>query len=317
MESHTLDRIDEQFLRILQRDPRAPFARIGEQLGVSETTATRRYQRLRTLGLRISGQPVPSRIGLTRWLLRLHTQPHAAATIAQALARKPDATWVCIASGGTEIYCALNTRTRHERDILLLEKLPRTTQVTAVSAHCLLHIFTGAASTWYATRCDDSVTPDRIVADPDVVTEPLSLDATDQALLSELAADGRMSVTGLAAATGRSTSTVQRRLDRLCREGAIGFAVDFDHALLGYDLNVHLWLRVAPAHLRVVGKALATHPEAGFAAATTGPSNLMASCLFRSPHDLYRYLDEKLGPLPIDAIETAPVLRDVKRLTAT
>ncbi|MFD4628542.1 Lrp/AsnC family transcriptional regulator [Streptomyces sp. NPDC058284] len=93
--------MDHQFLRILQHDPRAPFARIGTMLGASETTVTRRYQRLRGLGLRITAQPVPSRLGLTRWLLRLHTVPHAATTIAEALARRPDTSWVTLASGGT------------------------------------------------------------------------------------------------------------------------------------------------------------------------------------------------------------------------
>ncbi|MBL1088333.1 MULTISPECIES: Lrp/AsnC family transcriptional regulator [Streptomyces] len=311
MESHALDELDQRFLHILQLDARAPFARIAEQLGVSETTIARRYQRLRGLGLRISGQPVPARLGLTRWLLRLHTVPHAATTIAEALARRSDSSWVTIASGGTEICCAVTTRSRHERDVLLLEKLPRTPQVTAVSAHCLLHMFTGASSTWHATRFGSGP----LSGDPDTPLPPVTLDATDHALLDQLAPDGRAPLAQLAAATGRSTSTVQRRLDRLRGTGAIGFAVDFDHELLGYRLSARLWLRVSPAHLRTVGKALATHPEIPFAAATTGPSNIVASGIFRDPHDLYRYTDQQLGPLPIDAIETAPILRDVKRLT--
>ncbi|WP_206302872.1 Lrp/AsnC family transcriptional regulator [Streptomyces sp. WAC 01529] len=307
--------MDHQFLRILQHDPRAPFARIGTMLGVSETTVTRRYQRLRGLGLRITAQPVPSRLGLTRWLLRLHTVPHAATTIAEALARRPDTSWVTLASGGTEINCAVNTRSRHERNVLLLEKLPRTPQVTSVTAHCLLHIFTGAASTWHATRFGTDA--HLLAADPDTSTEPVTLDTTDYALLGQLATDGRMSITELAATTGRSTSTVQRRLDHLRTTGAVSFAIDFDPELLGYHMNTRLWLRVSPTHLRTVGKALAAHPEIAFAAATTGPSNLVASGLFRDPYDLYRYMDEKLGTLPIDTTETAPILRDVKRLTTT
>ncbi|MEU7022418.1 AsnC family transcriptional regulator [Streptomyces sp. NPDC046203] len=311
MKSHTPDALDERFLHLLQLDARAPFARIAEQLGVSETTIARRYQRLRGLGLRVSGQPVHSRVGLTRWILRLHTVPHAAATIAEALARRSDSSWITIASGGTEICCSINTRSRRERDVLLLEKLPRTPQVTAISAHCLLHMFTGASDTWHGTRFGTSPP----AGDPDTPAPPVALDATDHVLLGRLAVDGRTPLAELATATGRSLSTVQRRLDRLRDTGAIGFAVDFDHELLGYRLAARLWLRVSPAHLQTVGKALATHPEIPFAAAATGPSNIVASGVFRDPHDLYRYTNEKLGPLPIDAFESAPILREVKRVT--
>ncbi|MFD0163727.1 Lrp/AsnC ligand binding domain-containing protein [Streptomyces decoyicus] len=70
-----------------------------------------------------------------------------------------------------------------------------------------------------------------------------------------------------------------------------------------------------PAHLRTVGETLATHPDIAFAAAITGTSNLVASGVFRTPGDLYDYIDRQIGPLPgIQSIETAPTLREVKRL---
>lgn len=119
----------------------------------------------------------------------------------------------------------------------------------------------------------------------------------------------------LSTAAGRSPSGVQRHLDRLRGEGALGFSVDFDPRLLGYDMTTRLWLNVAPAHLRTVGETLATHPEIAFAAAVTGPSNLVASGVFRTPADLYDYIDRRVGPLPgIRSMETAPTLREVKRL---
>ncbi|MCA6091891.1 Lrp/AsnC ligand binding domain-containing protein [Streptomyces sp. SCA3-4] len=52
-----------------------------------------------------------------------------------------------------------------------------------------------------------------------------------------------------------------------------------------------------------------------FAAATTGPHNLVATGVFRGGHDLHHYLDHRIGSLPgIQAVETAPILREVKRL---
>ncbi|SED53547.1 transcriptional regulator, AsnC family [Streptomyces sp. 2224.1] len=311
MDSSPLKELDTRLLEALQLDGRAPFSHLARRLDVSERTIARRYQNLRTLGLRIVGQPVPARLGLVRWLLRLRCTPDAAGTIADALARRPDTSWVTLASGGTELSCAVNTRTTEERNALLLQKLPRTPHVLSVSAHCMMRIFVGATSTWHATRFHapasavDSGTPDA----------PLTLDATDRTLFTELARDGRATLPELARASGRSASSVQRHLERLRTEGALGFSVDFDPQLLGYHMTTQLWLQVTPAHLRTVGETLATHPAIAFAAAITGTSNLVASGVFRTPADLYDYIDQHIGPLPgIQSIETAPTLREVKRL---
>lgn len=99
-------------------------------------------------------------------------------------------------------------------------------------------------------------------------------------------------------------------------QGALGFSVDFAPRHLGYHLMAHLWLRVAPGEVSAAGHALATHPETAFAAATTGPHNLVATGVFPGGHDLHHYLGHRIGSLPgIQAVETAPILREVKRLT--
>ncbi|MFF1380945.1 Lrp/AsnC family transcriptional regulator [Streptomyces sp. NPDC058308] len=313
MDSSALAEFDHRLLEALQHDGRAPFSRLARRFDVSERTLARRYQRLRGLGLRIVGHPNPVRLGLVRWLLRLHCTPDAASTIAEALARRPDTSWVTLASGGTEITCAVNTRSADERNALLLQKLPRTPKVLSVSAHCMLRIFMGTTSTWHATRFR---TPESAAVDsgtPDA--PPLSLDATDRALFAELARDGRATLPELGKATGRSPSSVQRHLERLRAEGALSFGVDFDPQLLGYHMTTQLWLKVSPAHLRTVGESLAAHRSTAFAAAVTGTSNLVASGVFRTPVELYDYIDRSIGPLPgIQSIETSPTLREVKRL---
>lgn len=56
------------------------------------------------------------------------------------------------------------------------------------------------------------------------------------------------------------------------------------------------------------------HLEVTFAAATTGPTNLMAGVVCRDDQALYRYLTERIGPLEgVERLETAPVIRTVKR----
>ncbi|MFI8940911.1 Lrp/AsnC family transcriptional regulator [Streptomyces syringium] len=322
--SGTFDALDLGLLQALQFDGRAALSRIARRLGASERTVARRYSRLRTLGLRVVGQPVPARLGMTRWLLRIHCAPDSAASVAQALARRPDTSWISLTCGGTELYCALTTPTPYERDALLLDKLTRTPHLVGVGAHCLLRLFTGITSRWYANGLPFGAAPGPVggalvpASHSDEHPEPVALDVTDRALCTELAKDGRAGLPELAAATGRSPSSVQRRLERLRAQGALDFSVDFAPRHLGYDLMTHLWLQVAPGQVSAVGRALATHPEIAFAAATTGPHNVVASGIFRGSHDLYHYLDHRIGSLPgIHAVETAPILREVKRLTVS
>ncbi|MBF6217740.1 Lrp/AsnC ligand binding domain-containing protein [Nocardia abscessus] len=63
-----------------------------------------------------------------------------------------------------------------------------------------------------------------------------------------------------------------------------------------------------------VGRAMVTHPEIVFVAATTGPSNVFASIICRDTADLYRYVTERLGALDgITGLEVTPSLRVLKQ----
>ncbi|MGW1076654.1 hypothetical protein [Streptomyces sp. NPDC002537] len=50
-----------------------------------------------------------------------------------------------MASGGTEITCITRARAGAHRDSLLLPKLPRSSRITSVTAHCLLRPVAGTA----------------------------------------------------------------------------------------------------------------------------------------------------------------------------
>ena len=70
-------------------------------------------------------------------------------------------------------------------------------------------------------------------------------------------------------------------------------------------------LTVAP---RAPFKALADALEVPFAAATTGPTNLAVSAVFRDTRHLYEYLTTELPGVPgVQSMETAPVIRTLKR----
>ena len=315
MEVSLLDAIDRQIVHILAIEPRASFRTIAAVTGISDQTAARRYRRLaEAAGLRVLGVPDASRLGWTEWFLRLQTTPGGADSIAEALARLPDTRWVHLASGGTEIICTLEARSEEQRDALFLRGLPGSRRVVQISAHSILHDF--APGPWReATRALSSAQLAMLPhpAPPDR-SAPGSLVPEDEPLLEELARDGRASNAALAAAIHWHESTVRRRIDELCRSGLLYFEVDIDNRVLGLNAHAMLWLSVEPARLREAGSALAAHPEIPFAAATTGPTNLVASAVFRDTRHLYEYLTGELAGLPgVSSVQTAPIIKTFKR----
>lgn len=312
-----IDELDRRLVHALQIDPRAAFSTIAEVLGVSDRTIARRYGRLKASGaVRVLGGVDPTALGAVQWFLRVRCAPTASVPIAEALARRPDTSWVSLCSGGTEITCAVRTEQDADSEALLLGKLPRTPRVEGVTAHSVLHAFYGG--------------PDSLIAkigplEPEAIARlrppplpyrpgPVRLDDGDRTLLAMLAEDGQTGLDQLAAETGWSPTTVRRRMTELRERGVLYLDLDIDWSRFGLRSRTLLWLSVAPAHLEQTGAALAEHPEVAFAAATTGPTNLYATAVCADQRELYRYLTTRVAALPaITHIETAPVIRTVKQ----
>ena len=328
-----MDSLDRQLVHALHIDGRAPFSRIAEVLGVSDQTVARRYSKLRQAGtLRVLGRLNARRLGHVEWVIRLQCAPGSSGAIAQALARREDTHWVRLASGGTEVVCNVRADSEANRDALLLDRLPATRPVTAISAYCVIHTYFGGPTGWrgaasalseeQAARLaapDGAAPPDGPAADsaPAERRAPVEPEEADRVLLAELARDGRAGYAALAAATGWHEATVRRRIAALRAGGGLYFDIDIDDRALGYASPALLWITVDPTRLATAGRALAEHPEVSFAAATTGPTNLLASVLCPDVYALYDYLADRIGLLPgIRAVETAPIIRTVKRAGA-
>ncbi|MFD9889896.1 Lrp/AsnC family transcriptional regulator [Amycolatopsis sp. NPDC059027] len=293
----TLDETDQALVAALRVDGRASWTQLAAVLGISEQTVARRYRRLRSAGLlRVVGIPIGRRLGYSEWLFRIQCTPNTAPAVALALAGRPDILWIDLLAGGTEIICFPHARSVRERNDLLLDKLPRSGRVVGVSAQSVLrHFFREPAPV------------------PPGAASP-RLDENDELLLRALARDGRATYTELAEVTGRSETTVKRRLEQLIAVGAVAFAPEIDPSLLGMETEAVLWLSVAPADLDHVGRTMSGHPEISYVAAITGPANLVAMLVCRDADAFYDYLTTTLGAMPeVRTVETSPLIRNVKR----
>jgi DNA-binding Lrp family transcriptional regulator len=315
-----VDALDRRLVHALLHDARLPFRRIADVLDSSEQTIARRYRRLREAGVvRVVALRDPRRYR-ENVFVRIRTKPGAAAPIGDSLAGRDDVSWVMLATGGTEVTCAMRSDDPRARDALILERLPKVGQVTDVFSATLLHVFgDGPSADWHALDdpldADESEAlrarrqrPGELAAGAD---EPV-LAPEDEDLLRHLAIDGRMSFAALAAAVGRSEASVARRVGALLDRGTLFARTEIAAALLGFHTIATLWLTVAPSSLERVGAEIAAHPEVEFSGAVSGSANLVVSVICRDNPDLYRYLTRRLGS--IDAIRESEIVVAVRRL---
>ncbi|HLH45589.1 MAG TPA: AsnC family transcriptional regulator [Acidimicrobiales bacterium] len=320
MDAATLDGLDRKIVHALHIGPRAPFRLIGAAVGVSDQTVARRYHALRRrAGLRVIGRIDGRAVGWSNWLLRLQCTPDAAVAVAVALARRHDTSWVRLASGGTEIICAMSAASAEDWDELVLEKLTGSRRIVGINAYSLLHVFAGMTTGWIPAM--EALDAEQVAllrrADAPAPSGPMELTPADGVLTSALAREGRATHAELASLTGWHESTVRRRIEALSAAGILYFDVDIDEAAFGVRAAAHLWLSVAPSGLAAVGEGMAADREVAFAAATSGPTNLMASVVCADSSALYRYLSERIGGYEgALRVETSPVVRTLKRAGA-
>jgi DNA-binding Lrp family transcriptional regulator len=317
MESTVVDRTDRQIIHALLLDPRASFSSIAAAVAVSEQTVARRYRRLRADGVvRVHGLVDPRHLGQDDWLFRMRCRPDGANAITDALARRPDVSWVTVNAGGTEISCAVRSTTEQQREDLL-RRLPKTVAVLDITAQVVLHRFVGQRTDdWVGFG--DLLTGDQIdVLAPAAMPETVltaALGPDDQPLLAALERDGRVGYAALAMVTGWSEGRVARRLEALQASRVVYFDVDLSPELLGFKVAASLWLRVAPTDLAGTGEQLAAHSEVAFAAAISGTANLFASVICANTDALYRYITTKLAAIPaIQQVDVTPISRRVKQ----
>lgn len=317
MDSITIDDLDRQLTHCLGVDGRASFSELAQVLGVSDQTVARRYRRLRSAGvLRVVGLKARHKSGYLGWFLRMRCVPGAGPAIAASLARRTDTAWIQLLSGSTEVLCTLRGDGREGREALLA-KLPRSDRIVAVTAHSLLHMFTGGPFGLGFLRIlpGERVEPLRR---PVLAGRHVELGDLDVALFGALGADGRASHAELATVTGWSESAVRRRMEQLREAGLLYFDLELDMATFGFRAPTWLWLSVPPSELVATGEALAKFPEVAYAAATTGPANLVACAVCRDETGFYEFLTGKVGVLPgVGRVETSPIIRTVKQASTT
>lgn len=287
-----LDDLDRRLLIALLHNPVAPFSRIGAELEVSTATVSSRMRRLQRHGLvRIIGRTLPGFGGRHAYLIRVASAPDRIARLATTAAAYSNTRWVRISKSGAELMCGLLTE-EPSRDPVLT-RLPYEPQLHRVGVHELLHIWGSRTA------------PDARIA--------VTLDQLDQALLEQLALNGRAELSVLAQTLGVNASTVSRRRQRLVDAGVLYFEADVHPAALGGTGDAMLWMQVRPGSIRSAGAALREDHRVRFIAATSGTHDLVAHVQVVDNRALLDLVDDTFAPLGVTRVEQVPMGRVLKR----
>ncbi|WP_339767830.1 Lrp/AsnC ligand binding domain-containing protein [uncultured Pseudosulfitobacter sp.] len=130
----------------------------------------------------------------------------------------------------------------------------------------------------------------------------VGLDRFDSAILSELARDGRMSVTDLAARIGLSKSPTQARLRKLEKDGVIlGYRAMLDPIRLGMDHVAFVEVRLTDTRegaLIAFNQAVVKVPEIEQAHMIAGNFDYLLKVRTRDMADYRQFLGETISQLP-------------------
>lgn len=133
---------------------------------------------------------------------------------------------------------------------------------------------------------------------PAQVCTMVRLDDTNMQLLLLLQKDGRMSLTQLSQAVGRSESTVRERMTLLERDGLLrGYHADVDWSRAGLPASVVVKARCDLSQLQEIGKRLASIPNVTSASLVTGEHPVMAQLQVRDMQHLRDILQRSLPEL--------------------
>lgn len=136
------------------------------------------------------------------------------------------------------------------------------------------------------------------------------MDATDRQILAELQADGRLTITDLAAKVGLSLSPCHRRLRELERSGVItGYRAVLDRESMGFAFQALVFVTMRQEDRDTL--------LAFEAAVARVPHVVQAQRLFGDPDYLLRIVTADLNAYAALEDETLAALPGVQRLTST
>ncbi|MEU8528766.1 Lrp/AsnC family transcriptional regulator [Streptomyces sp. NPDC048629] len=309
-----LDALDHAVLRALHRDPRAPFSEVAAAAGVHERTVARRLERMTASGaVGFTAALIPEYLGEgVTAELAVRCAPGRVHETALALARRPEARSVEVATGALDVFAELNVPDHDALLTLVDAGIGRLDGVVDVHSSVVLRLLL-TASDW-APYDDEPTDVRRHAIEGRALPEPLVVDELDRRLVALLHDDARMSTTRLARELRVGETTARRRLARLMTSHVLHLRLHAEPTVLGYPVEARFRLAVSHARLDAAVRRLAREPAVRHLVVTTGTTTLLGYASHRSTRDLHDFTARVLGGLEgVASAEVAVLMRTYKR----
>ncbi|RLP10119.1 Lrp/AsnC family transcriptional regulator [Propionibacterium australiense] len=242
-----MDETDLRIVNLLQIDPRMPWARVGQILGISAATASHRWARLTSEGLAwITTLPNMDQ-QLTAIVEVDCTTKHLPTTIDE-LCRHPMILSVDETTGERDILLTISAPDMPTLTTLIIDWIGSLPGVHGTRTSLTTNVIVGTEA-WRVHAIDQNeanAAAEQLPRKKPVGQAPNP--ELDMALAKALAADGRRSVASLSQEFDSPTTTVHRRLQRLrsCRQ--VIMRCDVAPELAGWFLECTWLTTVAFSH---------------------------------------------------------------------
>lgn len=308
-----LSELDCRIVAALQLDGRGSWSDVAKLAGTTESTASRRGGRLLDDGtVRVVGVADPLVCGLGQpVLVQLDCAPGAVRQVVDALGDRTDTRFLTITTGDWDVVIELIVSSQRELVTTLIDELGALPGVLRSSSALITKTFT-MRHNWSRDLLGELDHP----AEPDATGTPsrVQLDDMDRRLLAVLAEDGRRPYRDIAKLLTLGETGVRRRVERLVATRALVFSTLVSPAVLGFRVELLLWLRVAADRLDEVANLLAARSEVRYVSATAGAADLVCEVILPDPAGIYTFTTRVLGALPgIRSIDVALELENHKR----
>lgn len=276
-----LTETDLELVDAVQVNPRASWATIGATLGTPAVTVARRWKALSAAGEAWTSSTMG--VELSRGaVLEIACRPGTVEAVVAILCEKPDVLTVGRTVGGFDIYVLTVSASVESLTRSLLGTFADL-DVAVMRSHVYFRLYGG--SHWRLSVLNRTQT-DQLRENQQRPQRRSPVAPEDRRLFLALAHDARRSYADLAEELGTAPHTVRRQLERMRRQGYIGFRADMARPLAGWKLTALLWLVVPDDEVDLVGRGLGAWTETRFCAAIASPANIALVVSLRTVEQL-------------------------------
>ncbi|KHK96609.1 hypothetical protein LK09_14890 [Microbacterium mangrovi] len=266
--------MDRAVVHAIERSPRASWKSLGDVIDVDPATVARRWARLEREGLAwVTCYPLLTQDPASAFV-EISCRAGTTEDVAAAIARHPEALFVDIVTGGTDILITAVSADQAGLSDYVLRRLPLVSGVEDVQTQPVVTVhFEGgyaAAGSLERRAAVKLPTPEHGV----LIRTNIEVDDLDWELCIALSRDGRQPVADLARAVGLSETAVGRRLRRLSSQGALRMIVELTPDAAGRSAIVWVYARVPAGARSLAVRRIAEMPGVRTISSIAGPENL-------------------------------------------